>query len=159
MVNLIESTNTASMEDVSTGLLEKNKEHLKSKGKAKNDMLYQDIYSCICRNTKKWRYTIQYVKPTAQLVFKNRFPKGGPTCRRQVVNPRHQTSSWLPMTWICKGLGHQRPWLWTNFSEILSETHTFSFKKMHLKMSPGRRRPFCLGLNILINIRPGEVFP
>ena len=34
----------------------------------------------------------QYVKPTAQLVFKNRFPKGRPTCRRQVVNPRHQTS-------------------------------------------------------------------
>ena len=25
---------------------------------------------------KKWRYTIQYVKPTAQLVFENRFPKG-----------------------------------------------------------------------------------
>ena len=23
----------------------------------------------------KWSYTIQYVKPTAQLVFKNRFPK------------------------------------------------------------------------------------
>ena len=37
-------------------------------------------------------YIIQYVKPTAQLVFKNRFPKGGATCRRQVVNPRHQTS-------------------------------------------------------------------
>ena len=34
---------------------------------------------------KKWRYTIHYVKPTAQLLFKNRFPKGGPTCRRQVV--------------------------------------------------------------------------
>ena len=25
------------------------------------------------------------------MLFKNRFPKGGPTCRRQVVNPRHQT--------------------------------------------------------------------
>ena len=30
-------------------------------------------------------------RPTAQLLFKIRFPKGGPTCRRQVVNPRHQT--------------------------------------------------------------------
>ena len=59
--------------------------------KPKNDMMYQDIYNCICQNTKKWRYTILYVKPTAHLVFKNRFPKGGPTCRRQVVNPRHQT--------------------------------------------------------------------
>ena len=31
------------------------------------------------------------VKPTAELLFRIRFPKGGPTCRRQVVNPRHQT--------------------------------------------------------------------
>ena len=34
----------------------------------------------------------------------------------------------------------------TNFSEILSVIHTFSFKKMHLKMSSGKWRPFCLGL-------------
>ena len=37
----------------------------------------------------------------------------------------------------------------TNFSEILSEIHTFSFKKMHLKMSSVKWRPFCLGLNVL----------
>ena len=30
-------------------------------------MMYQDVYNCLCQNTKKWRYTIQYVKPTAQL--------------------------------------------------------------------------------------------
>ena len=41
---------------------------------------------------KKIRFIIHYVKPTAQLLFRIRFPKGGPTCRRQVVNPRHQTS-------------------------------------------------------------------
>ena len=40
--------------------------------------------------------------------------------------------------------------LGTNFSEILSEIHTFSFKKMHLKTSSSKRRPFCLGLNVLI---------
>ena len=40
--------------------------------------------------------------------------------------------------------------LGTNFSEILIEIHTFSFKKMHLKMSSGKSRPFCLGLNVLI---------
>ena len=79
------------MEYVSTGILEKNKEY-QSKGKAKNVMMYQDIYNYICQNTKKWRYTIQYVKTTAQLVFNNRFPKGWPTCMRQVVNPRYQTS-------------------------------------------------------------------
>ena len=39
--------------------------------------------------------------------------------------------------------------LGTNFSEILSEIHAFSFKKMHLKMSSAKWRPFCLGLNNL----------
>ena len=37
----------------------------------------------------------------------------------------------------------------TNFSEILFEIYTFSFKKMHLKMSSGKWRPSCLGLNVL----------
>ena len=37
----------------------------------------------------------------------------------------------------------------TNFSEILIETHTFSFKKIRLKMLSGKRRPFCLSLNVL----------
>ena len=41
--------------------------------------------------------------------------------------------------------------LGTNFSEILSEFHTFSFKKMHLKMSSAKWRPFCLGLNVSTN--------
>ena len=39
--------------------------------------------------------------------------------------------------------------LWKNFSEISIEIHTFSFKEMHLKMSSGKWRPFCLGLNLL----------
>ena len=38
----------------------------------------------------------------------------------------------------------------TNFSEILSEINTFSFKKMLLKMSSATRWQFCLGLNALI---------
>ena len=37
----------------------------------------------------------------------------------------------------------------TNFSEILIGIQTFSFKKMHLKMSSAKWRPFCLGLNVL----------
>ena len=36
-----------------------------------------------------------------------------------------------------------------NFSEILIEILTFSFKKMRLKVSSAKRRPFCLGLNVL----------
>ena len=37
----------------------------------------------------------------------------------------------------------------TNFSEILIGIQTFSFKKMQLKMSSAKWRPFCLGLNEL----------
>ena len=39
--------------------------------------------------------------------------------------------------------------LGTHFNEILIAIHTFSFKKIHLKMSSGKWRPFCLGLNVL----------
>ena len=88
----IESLKTTSMETVSTGLLDKIKNILLEVNiKPKNDVMYQEIYNCICQNTKKLRNTIHYVKPTAQLLFKSRFPKGGPTCRKQVFNPRHQT--------------------------------------------------------------------
>ena len=45
--------------------------------------------------------------------------------------------------------------LGTNFSEILIEILTFSFKKMRLKMSSAKRRTFCLGLNML---RPDLLF-
>ena len=42
--------------------------------------------------------------------------------------------------------------LGTNFSEILIEIQSFSFKKMHLKMSSGKWCPFCLGLNVLYKL-------
>ena len=41
--------------------------------------------------------------------------------------------------------------LGTNFSEILIAILTLSFKKMRLKVSSVKRRPFCLGLNVLIS--------
>ena len=44
------------MEDVSKGVLEKNEEYLRSKDKAKNDMMYQDIYNCICQIKKNRIY-------------------------------------------------------------------------------------------------------
>ena len=37
----------------------------------------------------------------------------------------------------------------TNFSDILIGIKTFSYMKMHLKMSSAKWRPFCLGLNVL----------
>ena len=51
--------------------------------------------------------------------------------------------------WTNAGLLLIRP-LGTNFSEILIEILIFSLKKMHLKVSSAKRRPFCLGLNVLI---------
>ena len=38
--------------------------------------------------------------------------------------------------------------LGTNFREILFKLYAFSFKKMHLKMSPGKWWPSCLCLNV-----------
>ena len=49
--------------------------------------------------------------------------------------------------------------LGTKFSEILIEIHTFSIKKMHLKMSSAKWRSFCLGLNVLTYHRWGYVTP
>ena len=47
--------------------------------------------------------------------------------------------------------------LGTNYSEIIIEIKILSFKKMHLKMSSGKWRPFCLSLNVLIGIHWGLV--
>ena len=41
----------------------------------------------------------------------------------------------------------------TNFNEILIGIQTFSFKKIHLKMSSAKWHPFCLGLNVLMQER------
>ena len=51
--------------------------------------------------------------------------------------------------------------LGTNISEILIDVHIFSIKETYLKMSSGKCRPFCLGLNLLIIVplptRPGRL--
>ena len=49
------------------------------------------------------------------------------------------TNAWILL------IGH----LGTNFCEILIRFQTFSFKKVHLKISSAKWRPFCLGLNVL----------
>ena len=49
-----ESIKATSMENVSTGVLEKIRNNIQEVNiKPKNDMMYQDIYNCICQNTKK----------------------------------------------------------------------------------------------------------
>ena len=47
--------------------------------------------------------------------------------------------------------------LGTNFSEILIKIYTFSFKKRHLKMSSGKWRAFCLGLNVLMTMEDERI--
>ena len=42
--------------------------------------------------------------------------------------------------------------LGTNFSDIFIEILAFSLKKMRLKVSSAKWRPFCLGLNVLTHI-------
>ena len=54
------------------------------------------------------------------------------------------------ITWTNIGILLIGP-LWTKFNEMLIDIHTFSFKKIHLKMSSGKWRPFCLGLNVFID--------
>ena len=57
--------------------------------------------------------------------------------------------------WTNAGILLIGPW-GTNFSEILIGIQAFSYKKMHLKMSPAKWRPFCLGFNVLMGmILPG----
>ena len=50
--------------------------------------------------------------------------------------------------WTNAGIMLIRP-LGTNFNEILLQIYKFSFKKIHWKMSSGKWRPFCFGLNEL----------
>ena len=100
---------------------------------------------------------------------------------KQIINiqcqhPDHLLTHWGRETHICvikltsigsdNGLspGRRQAIIWTNagilfigplgtnFSEILIEIYTFSFKKLHFKMSSGKWRPFCLGLNVLIQL-------
>ena len=114
-------------------------------------MMYQDIYNCICKNKKN---------EDILSIMSNPQPN---CCLTHWGRVTHICVSELNIIGSDNGLSHGRRqaiiWtnagkllighLGTNFSEILSEIHTFSFKKMHLKMSSGKCRPFCLGLNVL----------
>ena len=79
---------------------------------------------------------------------------------------------WVPHIWVGNltiiapdnGLspGRRQAIIWTNagilliwprgpnFSEVLIGIQAFSFKKVHLKISSAKWRPFCLSLNVLV---------
>ena len=52
--------------------------------------------------------------------------------------------------WTNAGILLIGPW-WTNFGEIFIDIQTFSFKKMHLEVSSGKWRPFCLA-SLCVNV-------
>ena len=92
---------------------------------------------------------------------------------------KHRLTHWGRVTHICVGNltiigsdngvspGRRQAIIWTNagilligplgtnFSGILVEIIKFSFKKMCLKGSSAKWRPFCLGLNVLTLISAG----
>ena len=96
-----------------------------------------------------------------------------PRWRRGTTPNCFVLTHWGRVTHICVGKltnigsdlglspGRREAIIWTNagilsigrvgakFSEVLIEVYTFSLKKMHVKMSSGKWRPFCLGLNVL----------
>ena len=58
---------------------------------------------------------------------------------------RHQAIIWTSAELLLNGT------LGTNLTEILIKIITFSFKKMHLKVSSAKWRPFCLCPDVLID--------
>ena len=54
--------------------------------------------------------------------------------------PSHNLNQW----WNIVNSNHRNKRQWK-----LKRNHIFSFKKMHLKISAAKWRPFCLGLNVL----------
>ena len=100
--------------------------------------------------------------------WKCRLSKWLPSCPRLIV-----LTHWGRVTHICinklaiigsdNGLspGRRQTIIWTNagillikplgtnVNEMLIAILTFSFMKMHLKVSSGKCRPFCLGLDVL----------
>ena len=128
-----------------------------------NCYLVYIISGSITSKTKRWH--IDKMAIILQITFPNLYSF--------LKNLLFALTHWGRVTHICVGklasivsdnglsLGRRQAIIWnntgilligplgTNFSEILIEIHTFSFKKMYIKMSSGRWRPFSLGLNVL----------
>ena len=71
-------------------------------------------------------------------------------CNLNIIGPDNDLSPGRrqAIIWTNAGILLIEPW-GTNFSEMLIHIHTFSFKKIHLKMASAKWCPFCLGLNVL----------
>ena len=120
------------------------------------------------KNTINWNFNQNTTISFQEIAFEMLFAKWYPFCSDfNIFTHGCMKMCCLIMYWvikhwainisICKtysistnaGILLIRPLLGTNFSEISIAIHTFSFTKMHFKMSSGKCRPFCLGLNVL----------
>ena len=59
--------------------------------------------------------------------------------RQDATMSRYLNRCWNIVSWTQRN----------NFNEILIQIHTFSFKKIHFKISSGKWWPFCLDLKVL----------
>ena len=104
----------------------------------------QQHYIYITKNVVLWRkihsvhlqqHKVNSLRPSD--AYMRRWTDNGPSpVRRQAI-------TWTNARILLIGPSE------TNFSDILIGIQMFSFKKMHLKMSSAKWRPFCLGLNEL----------
>ena len=112
-----------------------------------------------------------HIRVLVSLASANHFKSPG--CPKMILCVLPVLTHWGRVTHICVGKlttigsvnglspGRRQAIIWTNagilligplgtnFSETLNGIQTFSFKKMHLKMSSAKWRPSCLGLNVL----------
>ena len=111
-----------------------------------------------------WQYTYFYDQNHTDRFWRNEFLS---QCRPHLGLGSDDLTHWGLVIIIGSdnGLSHGRRQaiIWTNagilligplltiFSEISIGIQTFSFKKMHLKMSSAKWPPSCLGLNVLRN--------
>ena len=131
------------------------------------------VPNCVCHLSSLWSHQYKNVSITIVQVSMYDILGSWILCRIYLYAHKSPLTYWARVTHICvdnqtiigsdNGLlpGRRQAITWTNvgilligpigtnFNEMLIEIHTFSFKKMHLKMSSGKWRPFCLGLNML----------
>ena len=119
----IESTKTASMENFSTEVREK---------------MIWCIKTCIIayvKIQKKWRYSIQYVKPTAQLVFKNLDQHAGG--KWLIHDTKRRKDNKLQSLKLPCRISKLSSWMWHNGSDGTMLNPIF-WKKVQRQKHPGR---------------------
>ena len=119
-----------------------------------SDLIISIIHAHVCRTKQMNKYIINKIIHIGAFMFSRNLTHWGRVTHICVgkltiigsdngLSPGRRQA----IVWTNAGILLIRP-LGTNFSEILIGIQTFSFKKMCLKMSSAKGRPFCLGLNV-----------